>query len=54
MLSDLKKLRYVIGVAEAGSFTGASGMLAISQSALTKSVAEVEHLLDRSPWTIST
>ncbi len=35
-----------MGVADAGSFTSAAGALAISQSALTKSVAEVEHRLD--------
>ena len=41
-LPDNRKLRHVIGVARAGSFTGATKLLAISQSALTKSVAEVE------------
>lgn len=46
MLTDLKKLRHVIGVADAESFTAASVTLAITQSALTKSVAEVEHLLN--------
>ena len=46
MITDLRKLRHVVGVAEAGSFTAAGATLAISQSALTKSVAEVEHLLD--------
>jgi len=46
MLTDLRKLRHVVGVARAGSFTGAATLLAISQSALTKSVAEVEHRLD--------
>lgn len=46
MLSDLRKLRHVIGVADAGSFTAASTVLALSQSALTKSVAEVEHQLN--------
>ena len=44
-LTDLRKLRHVVGVARAGSFTAASNHLAITQSALTKSVAEVEHLL---------
>ena len=44
-LTDLRKLRHVVGVARAGSFTTASNNLAITQSALTKSVAEVEHLL---------
>ncbi len=46
MLTDLRKLRHVVEVARAGSFTGAAAVLAISQSALTKSVAEVEHRLD--------
>jgi DNA-binding transcriptional LysR family regulator len=44
-LTDLRKLRHVVGVARAGSFTTASNNLAISQSALTKSVAEVERLI---------
>lgn len=44
-LTDLRKLRHVVQVAHSGSFTGASTVLAITQSALTKSVAEVEHLL---------
>ncbi|MEQ9451789.1 MAG: LysR family transcriptional regulator [Pseudomonadales bacterium] len=44
-LSDLRKLRHVVGVARAGSFTSASHALNITQSALTKSVAELEHLL---------
>ncbi|MEM7099722.1 MAG: LysR family transcriptional regulator [Pseudomonadota bacterium] len=44
-LTDLRKLRHVVGVARAGSFTTASNNLAITQSALTKSVAEVEYLL---------
>lgn len=35
----------MIGVARAGSFTSAANHLAISQSALTKSVADVERLL---------
>jgi len=45
-LPDLRKLRYVVGVARSGSFTAAGNLLGITQSALTKSVAEVEHLLD--------
>ena len=45
MLTDFRKLRHVIGVADAQSFTGASVTLGITQSALTKSIAEVEHLL---------
>jgi DNA-binding transcriptional LysR family regulator len=44
-LTDLRKLRHVVGVAHAGSFTAASHALSITQSALTKSVAEVEQLL---------
>ena len=44
-LTDLRKLRHVVGVARAGSFTSASNNLAITQSALTKSVADVESLL---------
>jgi DNA-binding transcriptional LysR family regulator len=45
-LPDLRKLRHVVGVARSGSFTAASNLLGITQSALTKSVAEVEHLLE--------
>ncbi len=44
-LTDLRKLRHVVGVATAGSFTAGSQQLGITQSALTKSVAELEHLL---------
>ena len=44
-LRDLQKLRHVVQVARAGSFTAASTGLGITQSALTKSVADVEHLL---------
>lgn len=46
MITDLRKLRHVIGVADAESFTLAAGSMAITQSALTKSVAEVEHRLN--------
>jgi DNA-binding transcriptional LysR family regulator len=46
MITDLRKLRHVVEVARAGSFTAAAAVLAISQSALTKSVADVEHRLD--------
>ncbi|MDH3643946.1 MAG: LysR family transcriptional regulator [Gammaproteobacteria bacterium] len=42
MLTDLRKLKHVVEVAESGSFTGAASALAITQSALTKSVADVE------------
>ena len=45
MLTDLRKLRHVVEVAQAESFTGAAASLAITQSALTKSVADVEQLL---------
>ncbi len=45
MLTDLRKLRHVVAVAQAESFTRAAASLAITQSALTKSVADVEHLL---------
>ena len=44
-LTDLRKLRHVVEVARAGSFTAASTTLAVTQSTLTKSVAEVERLL---------
>ncbi len=44
-LSDLKKLRHVVAVARAGSFTAASAALAVTQSSVTKSVAETERLL---------
>lgn len=47
-LPDLRKLRHVVVVAQAGSFTSASNLLAITQSALTKSIADVEHLLGMS------
>ena len=46
MLTDLRKLQHVVAVARAESFTAAASVLAITQSALTKSVADVEHLLD--------
>ncbi len=46
MITDLRKLRHVVGVAEAESFTRAGAMLGVTQSALTKSVADVEHQLD--------
>ena len=41
-LPDTRKLRHVVAVARAGSFTGATKLLAITQSALTKSVADME------------
>ena len=53
-LNDLRKIRHFVGVARAGSFTSASNVLALTQSALTKNVAELESLLgarlfDRTP-----
>jgi len=45
MLTDLRKLKHVVEVAESGSFTAAASTLAITQSALTKSVADVESRL---------
>ena len=39
------KLRQVVGVDRAGSFSGASKVLNISQSTLTKAVADVEVVL---------
>ena len=42
---NIRKEEHIKAVARAGSFTTASNNLAITQSALTKSVAEVEHLL---------
>ncbi len=44
-LTDLRKLRHVITVAKAGSFSGAANTAGLTQSALTKSVADVEHVL---------
>ena len=44
-LPDTRKLRHVVAVATAGSFTGATQLLSITQSALTKSVAELEDQL---------
>ena len=44
-LPDTRKLRHVVAVAKAGSFTGATQLLAITQSALTKSIAELEDQL---------
>jgi len=46
MITDLRKLRHVVGVAEAESFTRAGSLLSVTQSALTKSVADVEQQLD--------
>ena len=43
--NDLRKLRHAVGVAQAGSFTAAAQTLSITQSALTKSVAELESIL---------
>lgn len=41
----LRQFRYFIAVAESGSVAGASRMLAIAQSAVTKSMHELEHEL---------
>jgi LysR family nitrogen assimilation transcriptional regulator len=55
---DLRKLRYFIGVAEAGGFHRAARTLNIAQSALSKQIRELEaeiglKLLDRGPLGIS-
>jgi LysR family nitrogen assimilation transcriptional regulator len=55
---DLRKLRYFIGVAEAGGFHRAARALNIAQSALSKQIRELEveigqKLLDRGPLGIS-
>jgi len=44
-LPELRRIRHIVVTAETGSITGAAGMLGITQSALTRSIAEVEHLL---------
>lgn len=41
-LPESRKLRYIVAVAKAGSFSGATKLLSITQSALTKAVAEME------------
>ncbi|MEE4298357.1 MAG: LysR family transcriptional regulator [Pseudomonadales bacterium] len=46
MLPDLRRLRHVVAVAEAGSLTAAARGLAISQPALTRSIAELEQHID--------
>jgi LysR family transcriptional regulator, nitrogen assimilation regulatory protein len=55
---DLRKLRYFIGIAEAGGFHRAAKTLNIAQSALSKQIRELEaeiglKLLDRGPLGIS-
>lgn len=55
---DLRKLRYFLGVADAGGFHRAARTLNIAQSALSKQVRELEtevglKLLDRGPLGIS-
>jgi LysR family nitrogen assimilation transcriptional regulator len=55
---DLRKLRYFIGIAEAGGFHRAARTLNIAQSALSKQIRELEaeiglKLLDRGPLGIS-
>ncbi len=44
-LVDLKRLRYIVEAARAGSVTAASRVLAITQPALTRNIAEVEEEL---------
>jgi LysR family transcriptional regulator, nitrogen assimilation regulatory protein len=51
---NLKSLKYFVGVADAGSFTGASIVLSIAQPALTRQIKELEsdlgvELLQRLP-----
>jgi LysR family nitrogen assimilation transcriptional regulator len=43
---DLRKLRYFVGVAEAGGFRRASETLFIAQPALSRQIRELEHELD--------
>jgi LysR family nitrogen assimilation transcriptional regulator len=55
---DLRKLRYFIGIAEAGGFHRAARTLNIAQSALSKQIRQLEaeigwKLLDRGPLGIS-
>lgn len=55
---DLRKLRYFIGIAEAGGFHRAARTLNIAQSALSKQIRELEaeiglKLLERGPLGIS-
>lgn len=42
MLTDLRRIAYVVEVARAGSFTGAASALGVAQSTITKGIAEVE------------
>jgi len=44
-LVDLKRLRYIVEAARAGSVTAAARVLAITQPALTRNIAEVEEEL---------
>jgi DNA-binding MarR family transcriptional regulator len=41
-LMDIRQLRYLIAIAEAGSFLGAAEQLHISQPALTKAIKALE------------
>ena len=41
-LVDLKRMRYIVEVAKAEAITTAAEILAISQPALTRNIAEVE------------
>ena len=44
-INDLRKVRHAVAVARAGSFTSAARVLSLTQSAVTKSVAELEDSL---------
>ncbi len=46
MVTDLRKLQQIVVISQAGSITAASRILAITQSGLTKSVADVESTLE--------
>jgi DNA-binding transcriptional LysR family regulator len=43
---DLRKLRYFVGVAEAGGFRRASETLFIAQPSLSRHIRELEYELD--------
>jgi DNA-binding transcriptional LysR family regulator len=42
MAIDVRRLRYIVAVAKANSITGAAEIIGLTQSALTRSIAEVE------------
>ncbi|MEM7218669.1 MAG: LysR family transcriptional regulator [Pseudomonadota bacterium] len=44
-INDLRKVRHAVAVARSGSFTSAAKVLSLTQSAVTKSVAELEDAL---------